>query len=68
MPLAGEIRLEQEDRRLRFRAGDIGLFDLSRPWRAVHPVEETGELRVAMLTFPRTLVPVACTGSSRAPA
>ncbi|WP_433616194.1 helix-turn-helix domain-containing protein [Dactylosporangium sp. CA-139114] len=57
MPLAGEIRLEQEERRLRFRVGDIGLFDLSRPWRAVHPVE-TGELRVAMLTFPRALVPV----------
>src|SRR4051794_6277095 len=57
MPICGEIRLDQTDHPVRFRRGDIGLFDLSRPWRAAHPAGE-GELRVAMLTFPHALLPV----------
>jgi len=56
MPIAGELRLEQAGHPARFGPGDIGLFDLSRPWRAVHPVQ-AGPIRVAMLTFPRALLP-----------
>ena len=55
--ISGEIELEQRDHRTRSRRGDIGLFDLSLPWRAAHP-PETGLMRIAMLTFPRTLLPV----------
>jgi AraC-like DNA-binding protein len=53
----GEIELEQRHHRTRSRRGDIGLFDLSLPWRAAHP-PESGPMRIAMLTFPRTLLPV----------
>ena len=39
------------------REQDIGLFHLSLPWQATHPVGTL--MRVIMLTFPRALVPVA---------
>jgi AraC-like DNA-binding protein len=55
--LDGEIDLEQRGRRSRSGPDQIGLFDLSVPWRAVHR-PETGRMRIAMLTFPHTLLRV----------
>src|SRR5262249_51379880 len=51
------VRMEQADHRLEFRARDIGLYDVSRPWTTTHT---TGRalMRVIMLTFPRALVPI----------
>jgi hypothetical protein len=58
-----EVRMEQAGHQVRIRERDIGLFDLSLPWRATHPVETP--MRVIMLTFPRALVPIR--GSSIRP-
>ncbi len=57
VPVSGQIHLEQAGHRERFRRGDVGLFDLSRPWQAAHP-PRVGHIRVVMATFPRTLLPV----------
>jgi AraC-like DNA-binding protein len=50
--VSGEVRNQVE-----FRARDIVLYDLSRPWRATHSAGP-GLMRVVMLTFPRALVPI----------
>jgi len=50
--ITGEIQLEQANRRERIRRGDIGMYDMSQPWRSAHP-PEAGPMRVMMLTFPR---------------
>jgi hypothetical protein len=55
--VAGEMELEQTDSRVRIRPGDIGLYDLYRPWLARHPAEQS-RIRVMTLTFPRALLPV----------
>jgi len=55
--VAGEVQLEQVDSRVRIRPGDIGLYHLSRPWRARHPAEQS-RIQVVMLTFPRAMLPV----------
>jgi AraC-like DNA-binding protein len=51
LPITGEVQLEQQDSRARLRPGDIGVYDLRQPWRAVHP-GGANRIRVAMLTFP----------------
>lgn len=56
--VTGNIRIEQADNRACLRARDIGLYDTSQPWRAIHGTGPA-PLRLAMLTFPRTLVPIA---------
>ncbi|MFG1610314.1 AraC family transcriptional regulator [Actinoplanes sp. NPDC049265] len=55
--VAGEVHLEQMDSRIRIGPGDIGLFDLSRPWRACHPAGPS-RLRVMTLTFARAVLAV----------
>ncbi|WP_327000963.1 AraC family transcriptional regulator [Dactylosporangium sp. NBC_01737] len=57
LTVTGAIHLEQNGSRVRFCRGDIGLFDLSQPWHAAHP-PAAGRIRVLMLTFPRTALPV----------
>jgi AraC-like DNA-binding protein len=52
-----EVQMEQAGNQVLIRERDIGLFDLSIPWKATHPVGAL--MRVIMLTFPRALVPVA---------
>jgi AraC-like DNA-binding protein len=52
-----DVRMEQAGHRVNFRARDIAVYDLSRPWRTAH-VTRPGLMRVAMLTFPRSLVPI----------
>lgn len=51
------VRMEQADHRVDFRAGDIGLYDVSLPWTTTHPTGPT-PMRIIMLTFPRALVPL----------
>jgi len=53
----GGVRMEQAGNQVSFRARDIALYDLSRPWQATHT---TGPMpmQVVMLTFPRALVPI----------
>jgi AraC-like DNA-binding protein len=48
---------EQADNRVRFRTGDIVLYDMSRPLRAIHPTGRISRRRV-LLTFPRAVVPI----------
>jgi AraC-like DNA-binding protein len=59
LSINGGIRMEQAGSRVSYRARDIALCDLSRPWQAIHT---TGPdpMRIVMVTFPRTLVPVSC--------
>lgn len=57
LPISGEILLDHAGERTRSGCGDVGLYDLSLPWEAVH-LPKTGQLQVAMLTFPRALLPV----------
>jgi AraC-like DNA-binding protein len=52
------VRMEQADHRVDFRARDIALYDMSQPWTATHPTG-LAPMRVVMLTFPRTVVPIA---------
>jgi hypothetical protein len=54
----GEVRVEHAGNQVDFRARDIALYDLSRPWQATHSTGP-GSMRVVMLTFPRALVPIA---------
>ena len=51
------VRMEQADRQLEFRARDIVLYDVSRPWTTTHTIGRAS-MRVVMLTFPRALVPI----------
>jgi AraC-like DNA-binding protein len=53
----GRVRAEHAGNQVDFRARDIALYDVSRPWEWMH---STGpeSMRVVMLTFPRTLVPI----------
>jgi AraC-like DNA-binding protein len=49
--------MEQAGNQVDFRARDIALYDLSHPWQSMH---STGSaMRLVMLSFPRTLVPMA---------
>jgi len=59
LSIDGGIRTEQAGSQVSYRARDIGLFDLSRPWQTFHPIGHV-PMRVVMVTFPRALVPVAC--------
>src|SRR5215470_867854 len=56
LSVGGDVRMEQAGNQVDFRARDLALYDLSRPWRATHA---TGSMRVVMLTFPRASVPIA---------
>ncbi|WP_203913191.1 AraC family transcriptional regulator [Rhizocola hellebori] len=58
LSINGGVRMEQAGNRISFRASDIALYDLSRPWQATHT---TGPIpmQLVMLTFPRTSVPIA---------
>jgi AraC-like DNA-binding protein len=58
LSVSGEVRMEQAGNQVDFRARDIALYDLSRPWQATHSTGP-GLMRVVMLTFPRALVPIA---------
>jgi AraC-like DNA-binding protein len=55
--ISSNARMEQAGNQLRFRDRDVALFDLSRPWQAVHPTGSQA-MRVVMLTFPKTLLPI----------
>jgi AraC-like DNA-binding protein len=58
LSVSGEIRVEQAGNQVDFRARDIALYDVSRPWHSTHSTGP-GLMRVVMLTFPRALVPIA---------
>jgi AraC-like DNA-binding protein len=58
LSVSGEIRVEHAGNQVDFRARDIALWDVSRPWRSTH-LPGPGLMRVVMLTFPRALVPIA---------
>src|SRR5262249_36773080 len=51
------VRMEQADHRVEFRARDIALYDVSRPWTTTHTIGQA-PMRVVMLAFPRALVPL----------
>src|SRR5262249_54411470 len=51
------VRMEQADHRVEFRARDIALYDVSRPWKTTHTIGRA-PMGVVMLTFPRALVPI----------
>src|SRR5262245_28505106 len=53
----GGVRMEQAGNQVPFRARDIALYDLSRPWLATHTTGPV-PMRLVMLTFPRALVPM----------
>jgi AraC-like DNA-binding protein len=53
----GGARMEQAGSQASFRARDIALYDLSRPWQATHTTGPV-PMRLVMLTFPRALVPI----------
>ncbi|MDG4765905.1 helix-turn-helix domain-containing protein [Solwaraspora sp. WMMD406] len=57
VPISGELWVEQNGSRGRLRPRDIGLYDTSREWDARHVPGRT-PLRLAMVTVPRTLVPL----------
>ncbi|MDG4765574.1 AraC family transcriptional regulator [Solwaraspora sp. WMMD406] len=54
----GGARMDQAGTQVLFRARDIALYDLSRPWQATHPTGPTS-MQLVMLTFPRALIPMA---------
>src|SRR2546423_11717715 len=54
----GRLGMEQAGNHVEFRARDIALYDLSRPWQSMHPTGPA-PTRVVMLTFPRASVPIA---------
>jgi AraC-like DNA-binding protein len=58
LSVSGEIRVEHAGNQVDFRARDIALYDVSRPWQSAHSTGP-GLMRVVMLTFPRALVPIA---------
>jgi AraC-like DNA-binding protein len=53
----GGVGMEQAGSQVSFRARDIALYDLSRPWQATHTTGPV-PMRLVMLTFPRALVPI----------
>jgi AraC-like DNA-binding protein len=55
----GGIRMEHAGSQVSYRARDIALCDVSRPWQSIH-VPRPVPMRVVMVTFPRALVPVTC--------
>jgi AraC-like DNA-binding protein len=58
VPANAGPQMEQAGNQVSFRARDVALYDLSRPWQATHrPTREP--MRVIMLTFPRALVPIS---------
>jgi AraC-like DNA-binding protein len=57
LSINGGVRMEQAGSQVPFRARDIALYDLSRPWQAMHTTGPVS-MRIVMLTFPRALVPV----------
>lgn len=58
LSVSGEVRVEHAGNQVDFRARDIALYDVSRPWQCTH-LAGSGLMRVVMLTFPRALVPIA---------
>jgi AraC-like DNA-binding protein len=54
----GNAQMEQAGTQVSFRARDIALYDLSRPWQAIHPMGQKS-MQLIMLTFPRTLIPMS---------
>lgn len=62
--LSGAVLVEQDSHQVGLGAGDLDLFDLSRPFRCSHGTER-GMMRTVMLTFPRTLVPLTGTAARR---
>ncbi|MGH3939123.1 MAG: AraC family transcriptional regulator [Pseudonocardiaceae bacterium] len=58
LSVSGEVRGEQAGNQVDFRARDIVLCDVSRPWRVTHSTGP-GVMRAVILTFPRALVPIA---------
>ncbi|ROO60310.1 AraC family transcriptional regulator [Micromonospora sp. Llam0] len=56
--ISGELGVEQNGNQGWLRPRDIALYDTSRPWDARHVPGRT-PMRLAMVTFPRALVPVA---------
>jgi AraC-like DNA-binding protein len=57
LSVSSEIRVEHAGNQVDFRARDIALYDVSRPWQTTHPTRP-GSMRLVMLTFPRALVPI----------
>jgi AraC-like DNA-binding protein len=55
---SGDVRVEHAGNQVAFRARDIALNDVSRPWQCTHSAAP-GLMRAVMLTFPRALVPIA---------
>ncbi|WFE27502.1 helix-turn-helix domain-containing protein [Solwaraspora sp. WMMD791] len=53
----GNAQMEQAGTQVSFRARDIALYDLSQPWRAIHPMG-TKPMHLVMLTFSRKLIPM----------
>jgi AraC-like DNA-binding protein len=56
--VSGDVRVEHAGNQADFRARDIALNDVSRPWHCTHSAGP-GLMRAVMLTFPRALVPIA---------
>jgi AraC-like DNA-binding protein len=58
LSVSGGLRVEHAGNQVDFRARDIALYDVSRPWHSTH-LTGPGLMRAVMLTFPRALVPIA---------
>jgi AraC-like DNA-binding protein len=58
--MSGAVLVEQDGNQVGLGARDLALFDLSRPYRCDHGIEQ-GMMQAVMLTFPRTLVPLTGT-------
>jgi AraC-like DNA-binding protein len=58
LSVSGEVRVEHAGNQADFRARDIALYDVSRPWQCTHSAGP-GLMRAVMLTFPRAVVPLA---------
>ncbi len=56
--ISARLRLEQAGNQVALGARDIALYDLSRPVQSMQ-LPTRGPVRLAMLTFPRNLVPIA---------
>lgn len=54
----GGPRAEQAGNRVHLRARDIALYDMSRPWQAIHTTTAVPTLGV-LLAFPRGLMPIS---------
>jgi AraC-like DNA-binding protein len=58
VPANAGPQMEQAGNQVLFRPRDVALYDLSRPWQATHRAT-LEPMRVIMLTFPRSLVPIS---------